>query len=58
MSEKSRIEAIDTPMAEAVRETRESESAAVGGKIDTREKATFVTNNSSAAVGNRDTEGL
>lgn len=52
MSEKERIESSDTPMAEAVRDKRESESASVGGKLETSEKEA-ATSKVSLVVGDR-----
>ena len=43
MSEKSRIESSDTPMAEAVIDKRLTESASVGGELETREKDTSIS---------------
>ena len=55
MSEKSRIESTVTPMAEAVIDRREAESASVGGELETSEKETSVSK-VSLVVGERVTE--
>ncbi len=52
MSLKSRIESSVTPMAEAVSDRRDEESASVGGELETSEKETSVSK-VSLVVGDR-----